>query len=96
MTTPADDLIRAMVRQQTKSDDETVRHLLSQWVSELEPSVVWHNGKIVGLCVAGDLTGSLAVRVFDIRPAITSAVRSFGCLCDDAHLVTPGRDLGYD
>ena len=64
-----DEIMRMQIAK-AKRDEVTVRHLLGQWVSELEPSIAMRGGEIIGLCVAGDPTGSIPVRVMDMRPAL--------------------------
>jgi hypothetical protein len=47
----------------TRAFYRNVRRMLESWVSELEPAVVIScEGKVVGLCVAGDDTGFVIVR----------------------------------
>lgn len=76
-------------------DERIVRSLLGQWVSEFEPSIAYHNGEVIGLCVAGDPSGSIPVRVFDTRPTLKALMRSMG-MADDLPTITFGADLGFD
>lgn len=90
-----DEIIMRMQIAKAKRDENTVRHLLGQWVSELEPSIAMRDGEIIGLCVAGDPTGSIPVRVMDMRPVLREMMRLTG-LPDDPPTVTFACDLGYD
>lgn len=47
------EFIRREICAKVRRDEETIRALLGQWVSELEPAVVYQDGEIIGLCVAG-------------------------------------------
>lgn len=53
-----------------RMDSMIIRGLLCRWVSEFEPSVAYYNGEILGLCVVGDPTGTIHVRVWDLRPEL--------------------------
>lgn len=90
-----DEIVMRMQVAKSKRDEDTVRRLLCQWVSELEPSIAMRDGEIIGLCVAGDPSGSIPVRVLDVRPFLREAHRLAG-LPDELPTVTFARDLGYD
>lgn len=52
-----------MSRISVKARETTIRHMLEQWASELEPAVVVsRDGRVLGLCVEDDPTGFLLVR----------------------------------
>lgn len=57
-TTPELRLWLDQILDQARDDEATVRALLSRWVSEIEPAVVFQDGKIIGLTIAGAPVGS--------------------------------------
>lgn len=44
-------------------DEKIIKELLSRWVSELEPEIVYQNNKIIGLAVADDPTATVHIHV---------------------------------
>lgn len=50
-------------RDHDRRTEATVRRLLERWVSEFEPSIATRHGMVIGLCVAGDPSGSIPIRV---------------------------------
>lgn len=51
-------IIEQAVEAKMRRDECTLRTLLGLWVSELEPSVVYRDGEIIGLTAAGMPLGS--------------------------------------
>lgn len=84
-----------MALAKTAHDERIIRHLLGLWVSEFEPAIAMRNGEVIGLAVAGDPSGSIPVRVMDMRPAIKALMRSIG-MPDDLPAITVCADLGFD
>lgn len=53
-----DEFVRAAQEFQNRADEEIIRSLLGQWVSELEPAVCRNReGRVIGLCVANTEVG---------------------------------------
>lgn len=44
--------VQRAMREKMAADEIKIRNLLGKWVSELEPSIVYHNNEIIGLCDA--------------------------------------------
>lgn len=83
-----------MAAQKAARDEKIIRALLGRWVSEFEPSVAMRNGEVIGLCVAGDPTGAIAVPAIDMRGVHDVLLRMLG-VDDVPHIEWP-LDLGYD
>ena len=56
-----DEIRMRMMLQKARHDEAIIREMLGRWVSELEPSVCYRNGQVLGLCMAGDPTGHMPV-----------------------------------
>lgn len=56
-----DEIRMRMALQKARHDEAIIREMLGRWVSELEPSVCYRNGQVMGLCMAGDPTGHMPV-----------------------------------
>lgn len=52
--------VREEMRRQLAADEEMLRELLGGWVSELEPAMVYQNGKFIGLTAMEFPLGSYA------------------------------------
>lgn len=56
------DIMREYVRRKceakARADEQIVRRLLEQWVSELEPAIAMRGGEIIGLTLADAPLGS--------------------------------------
>ena len=76
-------------------DERIIRHLLGQWVSEFEPSIAMRNGEVIGLSVANDPSGSIPVRVMDMRPMVRLMMRAAG-VSDEIPSISFRQDLGFD
>lgn len=63
MTYDLAEMSRMAARDHARRTEATVRRLLERWVSEFEPSIATRNGMVIGLCVAGDTSGSIPIRV---------------------------------
>lgn len=74
------ELQRRRVTAQMAADEAIIRHLLGLWVSECEPSVARRRdtNEILGLCVAGDLSGRIVVAVGEYGAVCSIALRHRG------------------
>ena len=67
------DAARTLYRNRSAAEERVIRDLLGRWVSEFEPSIAMRDGEIIGLCVAGDPSGSIPVRVALPAPVVPLA-----------------------
>lgn len=91
----AREITMKMAMAKAAHDERIVRGLLGRWVSEFEPSIAMRGGEVIGLCVAGDPSGSIPVRVMDARPIVQEIMRLAG-IPTDIPAVSFGHDLGFD
>lgn len=95
MTSTATEIAYRMAAHKAARDEKIIRALLGRWISEFEPSVAMRNGEVIGLCVAGDPSGSIPVRTIDMREVHKVLLGLLGIEGAIPEIVWP-RDLGYD
>jgi hypothetical protein len=86
VTDTATEIAWKMMMYKAKRDEAVIRRMMGQWVSELEPSVAYQHGNVVGLCGADDPFGRVYVHADPFRPMVKEF---FGRI---ASQVLPGWD----
>lgn len=82
----ATEVAMRMAHYQAKRDDVVIRHMLGMWVSEIEPSVAYQHGNVVGLCGVDDALGRVYVHADPFRPMVQEYVGRI------ASMIFPGWD----
>jgi hypothetical protein len=56
--TAFEEIVQRQIEAKMIRDEAIVRGLLGRWVSELEPSIAYRDGEVIGLCPAESDLGS--------------------------------------